>query len=69
MNTTELLDDYAIEVAKKILNKHMPEAVYDDICVVPVDNTPYRDVYFINHPKYYCVKVSIEEAGTNAQHR
>lgn len=63
MNTTELLDDYAIEVAKKILDKIMPDAVYDDICVVPVGNTPIREVYFINHPQYYCVQVEVEGAG------
>ena len=62
MNISELLDDYAIEVAKKILDKEIPDAIYDDIAVVPVDNF-HRDVYFINHPKYYCIKVSVEEAG------
>lgn len=61
MNTTELLDDYAIEVAKKILNQQEPNAIYDDIAVVPVGNTPLRDVYFINHPLYY--KVRVEAAG------
>lgn len=63
MNTTELLDDYAIEVAKKVLEKEYPECVYDDICVVSVENTPYREVYFINHPKYYCIRVDVSEAG------
>jgi hypothetical protein len=59
MNTTELFDDYVIEVAKKVLDDCMPEAVYDDIAVVPVGNTPYFEVYFINHPQYYKVKVEI----------
>ena len=63
MNTTELLDEYAIKVAKEILDKHMPNAVYDDIAVVPVGNTTIREVYFINHPQYYCVQVTIEGAG------
>lgn len=63
MNTTELLDDYAIKLAKDILDRCMPEAVYDDILVVHLGGTPYREVYFINHPQYYCVKISIEEAG------
>lgn len=65
MNTTELLDDYAIEVAKKILEKEYPECVYDDIAVVHLDNSPCREVYFINHPKYYCIRVDVSEAGFN----
>lgn len=63
MNTTELLDEYAIKIAKEILEQHMPDAVYDDIVVVPVGNTPLREVYFINHPQYYCIRVDVEGAG------
>lgn len=61
MNTNELLDDYAIELAKRVLEQQMPEAVYDDIAVVPTDCGIHREVYFINHPQYYCVRVAMEE--------